>query len=122
MLIDSNIIIYAAQPEHSSLRHFIAQNAPAVSAVSYVEVLGYHQLREADRLQFERFFATATILPLSQPVLDEAVRLRQRSRMTLGDALVAATCLVHGLVLVTHNTADFDGIPGLDVLDPLKNA
>ena len=36
-----------------------------------------------------------------------------------GDALVAATCLVHGLVLVTHNTVDFTGIPELEVLDPL---
>ncbi len=119
MLIGSNIIIYAAQPEHAALRGFIAQYAPAVSAVSYVEVLGYHRLSEPDRLHFEEFFATAMILPLAQPVLDQAVRLRQRSRMALGDALVAATCLVHGLALVTHNTSDFAGIPNLQVLDPL---
>ena len=42
MLIDSNIIIYAAMPEHQMLRDLIAEHAPAVSAVSYVEVLGYH--------------------------------------------------------------------------------
>ncbi len=48
MLIDSNIIIYAAQPEHNRLRQWIAETAPAVSAVSYVEVLGYSQLTEAE--------------------------------------------------------------------------
>ena len=42
MLIDSNIIIYASKPEYSSLRQFIAENSPVVSAVSYVEVLGFH--------------------------------------------------------------------------------
>jgi len=41
MLIDSNILIYAAQPEHAFLREFIAEHAPVVSAVSYVEVLGF---------------------------------------------------------------------------------
>jgi hypothetical protein len=51
MLIDSNIIIYAAKPEHPDLRRLIAEQAPAVSAVSVVEVLGYHRLTEAERQQ-----------------------------------------------------------------------
>jgi hypothetical protein len=48
MLVDSNILIYAAQPAHAHLRQFIAGHAPAVSAVSYVEVLGYHQLDDEE--------------------------------------------------------------------------
>jgi hypothetical protein len=39
MLLDSNVIIYAAKPEHGSLRRLIAEKSPAVSAISYVEVL-----------------------------------------------------------------------------------
>ena len=50
MLLDSNIIIYAAQPQYPQLRQFIAANAPAVSAVSYVEVLGFHGLTDTDKL------------------------------------------------------------------------
>src|SRR6476660_4455611 len=79
MLLDSNIIIYSAQPENEFLRRLIAERAPAVSAVSYVEVLGYHRLTETERQYFEAFFAEAQALPLSQAVLDEAVRLRQAS-------------------------------------------
>jgi toxin FitB len=48
VLIDSNIIIYAARPEHQSLRRSIARHSPAVSVDSYVEVLGYHLLSEQD--------------------------------------------------------------------------
>jgi predicted nucleic acid-binding protein len=118
MLIDSNIIIYAAQPEHNDLRQFIAEHAPAVSAVSYVEVLGYHQLTQEEREYFEEFFAAAQILELSQPVLDRAVQLRQSRRMTLGDALIAATALVHNLTLVTRNDEDFEWIEDLDILNP----
>jgi hypothetical protein len=53
MLIDNNnIIIYAALPANAALREFVAQHAPAVSAVGYVEVLGYHRLTEQERQHF----------------------------------------------------------------------
>ena len=119
MLIDSNIIIYASKPEYAELRRFIAENTPAVSAISYVEVLGYHKLTEDERQDLEAFFAAAPILPLLDSVLDQAVALRQQKKMTLGDALVAATALVHGQTLVTRNIKDFDWIDGLSLFNPL---
>ena len=118
MLVDSNILIYAAQPVHAQLRRFIADHAPAVSAVSYVEVLGYHQLDDEERQYVEAFFRLAQVLPLSQAVLDQAVALRQQRKMSLGDALVAGTALVHSLTLVTRNVEDFQWIQGLSLLNP----
>jgi len=118
MLLDSNVIIYSAQPENEFLRQLIAERAPAVSAVSYVEVLGYHRLTEPERRYFEAFFSEARVLPLSQPVLDEAVRLRQTKKIKLGDSLVAGTALLHGLTLITRNVDDFIGINGLRILNP----
>src|SRR5499426_519326 len=118
MLLDSNILIYAAQPGYAQLRRFIADRAPAVSAVSYVEVLGYHQLVDEERQYLEEFFRLAQVLPLSQAVLEQAVALRQQRKMSLGDALVAGTALVHGLILVTRNVEDFHWIQGLSLLNP----
>ena len=118
MLLDSNIIIYSAQPENEFLRQLIAEQAPAVSAVSYVEVLGYHRLSDSERSHFEAFFAEAQVLPLSQPVLDVAVRLRQARKIKLGDSLVAGTALLYDLTLVTRNVDDFIGIDGLRILNP----
>jgi hypothetical protein len=120
MLVDSNILIYAAQPAHAHLRQFIAMHAPAVSAVSYVEVLGYHQLDDEARQYLEAFFQLARVLPLSQAVLDQAVALRQQRKMSLGDALVAGTALAHGLTLVTRNIEDFQWIQGLSLLNPFE--
>lgn len=44
MLLDSNIVIYAIKPEFAHLRILIATRKPAISAISYLEILGYHKL------------------------------------------------------------------------------
>lgn len=119
MLLDSNILIYAAQPEHTDLRRFIAEHAPAVSIITYIEVLGFDRLGEAERSLLEEFFQASEILFLSDAVAQQAVRLRQQRRMSLGDSIIAATALVHGRTLVTRNTEDFRWIPNLALLDPL---
>ena len=59
------------------------------------------------------------ILPLSLTIAEQAASLRQQRRMGLGDAIIAATAMTHGLALVTHNTEDFRWIGGLELLDPL---
>ena len=119
MILDSNLIIYAARPEYPGLRRLIAARSPAVSAVSVVEVLGYHKLSAADRAHFEAFFAAAEVLPLTTGVARASVGAASQARCRWGNALVAATALVFGRELLTHNIKDFAGVPGLVVSDPL---
>lgn len=120
MLLDSNIIIYSAQPEHSKLRKLVADYSPAVSSLSYLEVLGYHLLTEQSRQYFEEFFKVAEVLPISPEVLAQAVALRQQKRMTLGDAIIAGTALVYKLTLITRNTDDFRWIAELKLFNPFE--
>lgn len=119
MLLDSNIVIYAARPEHAPLRRFIAEHAPVISVITYIEVLGYHRLQELERHRLERFFRASEMLPLSNAVVEHAVRLRQQQSTSLGDSIIGATALVYGHTLVTHNTADFEWITELKLNDPL---
>ena len=121
MLLDSNIIIYAAQAENEFLREFIVKNSPYVSALSYLEVLGYHKLNNDDKIYFEEFFNAAHILPISQAVIAEAVKIKQMKKMSLGDAIIAGTSLVYGLTLVTRNIDDFRWISELKLLNPFEN-
>ena len=118
-MLDSNLVIYAARPEYPGLRRLIAARSSAVSAVSVVEVLGYHKLSATERTHFEEFFAAAEVLLLNDAVVARAVILRQARKMALGDALVAATALVFQRELLTRNVKDFAGLPGLTVTDPI---
>ncbi|MCB1658876.1 MAG: type II toxin-antitoxin system VapC family toxin [Pseudomonadales bacterium] len=119
MLLDSNIIIYAAKPEYSYLCDFIANNTPFLSAISYVEVLGYHRLTPVEKSYFAAFFKEATVLPITEPILQTAISLKQQQKLNLGDSLIAATAICHCLTLVTRNTKDFEWIPNLRLLNPL---
>ena len=52
MIIDSNIVIYAFQPERIAIVNFLEQGSFAISAITRLEVLGYWRLSsdEYDRL------------------------------------------------------------------------
>lgn len=117
-LLDSNVIIYSAVAEHPGVRDFIKREAPVASAISYVEALGFHRLKNPERADLETFFENAQLLPVDERVIKRASLLRQQRRMSLGDAIIAATALVHDLTLVTRNVDDFRWIAGLRLLNP----
>ncbi|MFM9948701.1 MAG: PIN domain-containing protein [Saprospiraceae bacterium] len=45
-----------------------------------------------------------------------AIKLRQKRAITLADAIIVATALVHNLTLLTENTKDYARIEGLRLL------
>lgn len=46
-------------------------------------------------------------------------RVRRTTGLSLPDALIAATAMLHGLVLVTRNRRHFDRVEGLDIRSPV---
>jgi toxin FitB len=121
-LIDSNLIIdYTASrlPEKGSdFLESIFNTDFLISVVVKIEVLGFGDV-PARMKALEAFLDTATVLALDERVTGQAIALRAgHKKLKLGDAIIAATALVHGLVLLTRNTDDFKNIPGLSILDP----
>ena len=122
MLLDSNIVIYAAQADHAFLRRIISEDEnAAVSAVSLIEIFGYPGLDEEDNRIFYEILGKVRILRVGNNIVVRAIKLRQQRRMSLGDAIIAATALEHDLTLITHNTRDFRRIGNLDLYDPIAD-
>lgn len=117
MLVDSNILIYGANGSRSQLDVILDRTDLAAASVRRIETLGFHRLSEAERGWLEIAFDRMRVLPLDEHVEQRAIELRQQKNMALGDAVIAATALVHGLKLVTRNVADFEHITGLELLN-----
>jgi predicted nucleic acid-binding protein len=118
VMFDSNIVIYSTSPDHPMLAELIELYSPVTSVVSYIESLGFHGIASREQVLLEKFFAATKMLPLDVDVRERAVALRQQRKMSLGDAIIAATALVHDLVLVTRNVDDFKWITNLRLYNP----
>lgn len=121
-LLDSNIVIYATQPENGWLRTHIFSQPFAVSQATRIEVLGWHKLTPQDKADLEIFLAAGVVLSISDAIADRAIALRQARKFSLGDALIAATALEHDLELATRNADDFKHAPGLKWSNPFDQA
>ena len=119
-LLDSNILIYAAEPGQEALREGILAEPAGVSVVTMVEVLGYHLLAAEEETDLRGLLKDLTVFAADIMVAERAVGLRQKQKMGLGDAIIAATALVHGLPLVTRNVDDFKHVAGLEITNPFE--
>jgi predicted nucleic acid-binding protein len=119
VLADSNILIYATQPHHDKLRQWLLDTLPKVSIVSRVEILGYHKLQEPEQAALTELLFNLELIYLTPACYEIAIQLRQRQKLTLGDALIAASCLEQDYTLATANTGDFGWIEELKTFNPL---
>lgn len=117
-LLDSNIVIAVASCDDDAVNRLVREGSYSVSVVTRIEVLGYHRLTQEDKTDLLAFLAGGRELALDDAVAQTAVRLRQQRRMGLGDAIIAATALVHGFPLVTRNTDDFKHVENLKLVNP----
>ncbi len=121
MILDSNILIYAIQPNYEYLIDWMLKELPSVSVITQIEVLGYHKLLLQQKVQFEVLFDNLTILLINTAISNRAIALKQQQKMSLGDSLIAATALEYKMPLITRNTQDFQWISELLVINPIKS-
>lgn len=121
VLLDSNIFIFALKPKYQDLRQWCLEQDIHASDITRLEVLGYHLLSDDDKQDLALLFELTTTLEISSSVIDQAIELRRKKKIKLGDAIIAATAMEHKLTLVTHNTKDFTWLDGLKLIDPLSD-
>jgi toxin FitB len=118
-IIDSNLIIYFADEQYRWLEDSIQTFDAHFSIITKLEVLGFQKLKPNDTQFFKIYFRSIKPLPISDEIIEKAIELKQKRKMSIGDAIIAATALVHNLELFTHNITDFDWILGLKLVDPM---
>jgi toxin FitB len=128
-LLDTNIVSYARK-EASPAAGWLQSAAPSLLYLSVITLgeieRGVAMKEGADRKAAENLSAwlqtirndyADRILPITDRVSILWGRLSALRTRGDADGLIAATAIVHGLVLVTRNTADFDDT-GVTLINP----
>ncbi|MFK3836457.1 type II toxin-antitoxin system VapC family toxin [Microbacterium sp. NPDC087868] len=130
-LLDTNVVSETRRPRPDAgvVRWFEAtpRRCLRISVVTELELrrgILLVQRRDAvSAASLDRWFRSVLqglaipALGVTGAVAQLAAAIQVPDRRPLGDALIAATALHHGLTLVTRNVKDFD-VPGLPVVDP----
>lgn len=74
------------------------------------------------RSDARKILTIARELPIDIEVSELAGEIRRCHKTKLPDALIAATAIREGAILITRNVRDFSKVPGLDVEEPYKLA
>ena len=119
ILLDSNIIIYAADLNRRDLRRFFLEPEVFAPEISVLEVLGYHKITGEESAFFNEVFSTITILPVNSQVIKSAIDLRKKYNLSTGDSIIAATAQLHDLIIYTNNISDFKDISEIKSFNPL---
>ena len=106
-LIDTNVLIdlqngIIPQKGTSKLAEIIDEGF-IISFITYIEFLWHRSVSE----RLERFVELAHVITVNKQIINQTVAIRKTNRIKLPDAIIAATAIVHGLTLVTHNIDDF---------------
>lgn len=110
-LLDSDVLIWLLRGRQATVQRLESLDGPfGISVISRAEI--WAGAREAERQHIEQLFLSLTTYSVEERIADQASAfLRQSQRhghgLELPDALIAATAVVHGLILVTYNTAHF---------------
>ena len=121
-LVDTNIAVYL-------LNGVLPANAQAflrpildatcnLSIICKIELLGWQFSTQEDELKAMEFISDSNVLPLTDSIAEKAIEIRKLKKLKLGDAIIAATALLHQMTLLTRNETDFSNLPGLTVVSP----
>lgn len=122
ILLDTNILIYMAldNRDFDSLREKIStRDEYCTSVICKLEALGYPDIQEQEEVTIEGILSSLSQEPITDEIIDRAIRYRKQKKMTVGDAIVAATAVEKGCELWTNNTEDFRHIDALTLYNPL---
>lgn len=119
IILDSNIFIYLASGVLD--RKVIIDEDISHASITKIESLGFSRIHANELLLLEILFSESYDLPLTEDIAERAIKLRQATNMSLGDAIIGATALEHGYELWTANMDDFIHIEGLHIRNPFQS-
>ena len=117
-MFDSNIIIYISKGELDFLRVTSNYDDIHISIITYMEVLGFKFNDEIEKQRVVDVLENFEIIWLNNNIVEEVIIIRQKVKISLPDAIIAASAKIFEFDLFTRNINDFKNISGLNIINP----
>jgi len=117
VIFDTNVLIYLSKFKLDPEK--ILKEKAAISVITKIEALGYPFPNIEEHNLLKAICAELDIVPLSDIISEETIKLRTRYKVKLPDAIIYATALVQKVPLLTNNITDFKSLSGqVRLIDP----
>jgi predicted nucleic acid-binding protein len=118
MLIDSDVLVWLTRGHPGAAKRLSQLQTWRISTITYIELAqGCRNKAELERLKKGLMQHNTEIILLTEAISKSAMQLIDAhtlgNGLQLGDALIAATALEHGLTLITSNVKHFSPIAKL---------
>jgi len=112
-IADTNILIYILEGRKET--EAITQYSIGISELTEIELLGKYQILEKEIEKIKALISDCYLIPVSKDIKEKAINLKQKQKLKLPDALIAASAICFGLPLLTADKG-FENIMNLDLL------
>jgi predicted nucleic acid-binding protein len=108
VLVDTNIIIYGIGGSFK-IRRLLEKRTLFISIITEMELLGNNFKTTNEELLTKDFVSNCFVLNIDNSIKEKAIAIRKRHKLTLPDAIIAATSMVQRLPLITSDR-DFERV------------
>ena len=120
MLVDTDVLIWHLRGLPKATQRLDLLPKFSISAVTWLELLqGFRNRTELLAVQKSLTMRKVNRIPVTPAITDRAIALMEdfalSNGLQMGDALIAATALEHGLTVLTANIKHFKPIVGLQI-------
>lgn len=119
-LLDTNTVIdFCTSKLPVNAKKLLVSIEPKISVITRIELFASTKILLQEKETLEMFINMATVFDyIDEEIVGQTIRLRQLYKTQLPDAIIAATAIVNGLILITRNSKDFEQIADLQVINP----
>ncbi len=119
-LIDSNAAVDflgGKLPERG--KQLMLKIRPEISIITSIEILSKEEMSIPELQKYKAFINSSIVYTeISEEIADQTINIRKKYGLKTPDAIIAATAIVHKLVLISRNERDFGGVHQLVLINP----
>lgn len=98
-IADTNFLIYPHEG-NNIVEPFIEYDF-GVSFITEIELLGFHKVTNAEESKLKLLLSDCFQIERNARIKDQTIQLKRKYKLKLPDAIIASTCIIYNLPLVT---------------------